>query len=91
MKDFFQGIVAKWLGSHKVSLAVIVGVWILFSPTYNNFVALTEKVHAHERRFEKLDMIDEKLTELMIELGIQKHKIEAIERRHYNFNNTKEK
>lgn len=83
MQNFALKLIWEWMGSHKISLAVIVAAWIMLSPSYNNFIQLTQIVNAHEKRFEKLDLIDEKLTTIMIELGIQKSKINTIENRYY--------
>lgn len=91
MKDFGIKLLWQWLGSHKISLAVIVAVWLMLSPSYNSFIQLVTKVEAHEKKFEKIDMINDKLTEVMIEIGIQKHKIDAIERRHNNNTNPRGK
>lgn len=83
MREIALKFVWEWMSSHKISLAVIVAVWIMLSPSYNNFLRMNVMVEAHEKRFEKLDVIDDKLNLLLIELGIQKSKIEAVERRYY--------
>ena len=87
MKEFAVKLFTEWLGSHKISLALIVAIWLMLSPSYNNIIQMMQKVEAHEKKFEKLDLIDDKLTTIMIELGIQKSKIDNVERRYYEPSN----
>ena len=79
MKQFAIDVLTNWLNSRKISLALVVALWFFLSPSYNNFIQLTEKVNAHEKKFEKLDIIDNKLNAIMLEIGINKFRIERIE------------
>lgn len=81
MKQFVIDVLTNWLNSHKISLALVVALWLLLSPSYNNFIQLTEKVQAYERKFDKLDLLDAKLNAIMIEIGITKYRIESIEKK----------
>lgn len=81
MQVLLKKYLFDWMGSHKVSLALIVAVWISLSPSYNNYLSLISKVEAHEKQLSKLDVIDSKLNAIMIELGINKYRIESIERK----------
>lgn len=87
MKDLFIKLVFDWLNSHKVSLALIVGLWLMLSPSYNNFIQLITKVEAHTVEITEIKkfnfMLNEKFNLLMLENGINKEKIKAIENRYY--------
>jgi len=79
MKKFAIDFLIKWFDSQKVSLALIVALWIFLSPSYDNFIQLHEKVNAQEKKFDRLDVIDNKINAIMLELGINKFRIERIE------------
>jgi hypothetical protein len=84
MKDFLIKVVSDAFQKTSVPVSVLLALWLLLSPSYNNFLQLGEKVEAHAKKFEKLDVIDDKLTTIMIELGIQKSKIKDIEEQYNN-------
>ena len=83
MKALFAKYFSEWVGSHKVSLGLVVGALVVLTPSYNNYLQLIHQVEAHEKRFDKLEIIDNKLNIIMIELGITKFRIESIEKRNY--------
>lgn len=82
MSEFFVKILGAAFNKITIPLSVLIFVWLLFSPSYNNVIELTTKVDAHEKRFDKLDVIDQKLNEIMLKLGIQEYRINRIERGH---------
>ena len=86
MKALFAKVFSEWVGSHKVSLSLVFGALVVLTPSYNNYLQLIHTVEAHEKRFDRLEIIDTKLNAIMIELGITKFRIESIEK-----NNTKPK
>jgi len=92
IKAYLLKFFVDWLNSHKISLALVVAIWILLSPTYDNLIQFQTKTEAkfdyydeflrEERKFKK--ELSDKMNLLMIETGISKSKIEAIEKQNYN-------
>jgi len=83
MKALLEKYFLSVLSSHKVSLALVLGALVVLTPSYNNYLQLIHQVEAHEKRFNRLEIIDTKLNIIMIELGITKFRIESIEKRNY--------
>lgn len=81
MKDIIIEIGAKVFGKASVPLSILILGWLILSPSYNNIIQLMNKVEAHELKFDKLDVIDHKLNEIMLKLGIQEYRIDTIENR----------
>lgn len=83
VKEILASVIKEIVQKAVVPLPVIIMLWVLLSPGYNNLIQFQTKAEAkfefHEKKFEKLDVIDDKLTVIMIELGIQKEKIKSIE------------
>ena len=89
MKELFVKLAWGLLHNVKISLAVLIAIGIFLTPAVTSTIGFVQNVLAnarrldeHDKKFEKLDMVDEKLNLLMIESGISKHRIETIEN-HY--------
>lgn len=84
MRELLIKYFFNWLSSHKVSLALVIAVWLLLSPSYNNIIQFQTKTEAKlehiEKRFDKIDVLNEKMNAIMLKLGIQEYRIEKIEK-----------
>lgn len=92
VKEVVSNVALSILKNTKVSLAVLITLAVFLTPALTSIFAFVQETKAAIHKMHALDTslrndiksLHEKINLLMIEQGIQKYKVDAIERRHLN-------